>query len=92
MDLTQFIQKYGRQAFEELLDIVIIKNWKMNEGEWRYYCIKHGIIKQTTMIVTCNYYESQPAFSFTLRNGRGKKILSMTITSKNLKEFQSNQS
>lgn len=52
MDITQFIETYGKPALKDLLNIFIIRNPSYHSPEWRMFCIRHGIIKHTTKTVT----------------------------------------
>lgn len=51
MDITQFIERYKKPAFIELLNIIHIKNWRMGSADWRMYCLRHHLITRATKTV-----------------------------------------
>lgn len=104
MDLNQFNQAYGTRATEELLDYILIGH----NPDWRFYAIKHGIIKQSTKTLRANHYKEivknkwingayQPIEPYTkytayFRNGRGSYVITLHFTEKEISEWKLNQS
>lgn len=88
MDLKAFTTKYGTQATEELLDIALIKQFNYTNNDWRMFCIRHGIIKQSTKIIQirCAYRNSGGEYNITLANGRGEWVLYVLFHTGNLRD------
>jgi hypothetical protein len=55
VDIAQFIQKYSKPAFTELLNIIFISDWKQPDGGWRMYCLRHSMVTRNTKTVRCWY-------------------------------------
>lgn len=91
MDLIEFNQTYGKRATEELLDILLIKQYKMNMGDWRMFCLRHNIIKKTTLTVIdrypTKYQEYNQTHYVTLKNGRGVDVLRLQFPHQQIQEI-----
>lgn len=90
MELKQFAEKYGNQATEELLGIALIKNFKLTSSDWRMFCIRHSIIKQSTKIIQIRsaYKTTYGTYDIILANGRGEWILNISFHTGHIREWQ----
>lgn len=50
------IEKYGKPMMRELLDIIVIKQGKIDNADWRHFLIKHGVIKQSTKTIRASNF------------------------------------
>jgi hypothetical protein len=101
MDLNQFNQTYGSLATEELLDHIIIGDFKT---DWRAFCLKHAIIKRTTKTVNNHFtkdkdyygdyqgrYQQLPEpkqyYYLNLTNGKGSHIFYLKFYQEELNTY-----
>jgi hypothetical protein len=93
VDLNQFKTQYGTHAVAEMLDVVYITTLnKMTEADWRMYCVRHGIIKQTTKTVRRNYpygyYAYDKTWKIALRNGASRQVLYLEFTNDDVEAYR----
>ena len=93
MDLTETKEKYGSQCVNELLDTVYItKLENVKHGDWRMFCVRHGIIKQTTKTVNryypYGYYEYDQKWKIMLRNGASRTVLYLEFTNADVEAYR----
>lgn len=98
-NITDLIQKHGKQLVEELLDLIIINN-KIDNSYLRSLLLKHKVIKPTTKTIVGNLYKNKKRqyingrfqetddmeYKLSIRNGKNQTILYLSLKQSNLPE------
>ncbi|HOJ95138.1 MAG TPA: hypothetical protein PK390_07845 [Fervidobacterium nodosum] len=84
--MHEYIEKYGKEFIRDILDIIIIKENKVTDEDFRKILIKNKIIKPSTKFVYHTIYHSDILRNWYIiaENGRGTIILDLTFNDSEL--------
>jgi hypothetical protein len=54
--VLELLQKYNKAMVRELLDLFLIGKSSITPARWRHFCVKHGIVSQTTKTILPHIY------------------------------------
>lgn len=79
-DFSGFIETYGTQAAQELLDFAFIKKCKINTEEARNLMLRWKVIKKSTKYVyNYSFLYEDGRIQITFQNGRGWDLMRFQI-------------
>jgi hypothetical protein len=84
--MHEYIEKYGKEFIRDILDIIIIKENKITNEDFRKILIKNKIIKPSTRFVYPTICRSDILRKWYViaQNGRGTVILNLTFNDSEL--------
>jgi len=84
--MHEYIEKYGKEFIRDIFDIIIIKENKVTDEDFRKILIKNKIIKPSTKFIYPTIYHSDVLCEWYVfaKNGRGTVILDLTFNDSEL--------